>query len=101
MVAAVNCRKIADVAPSHLCESRPVIDGVINVRAPLPQTARRLITFDRAAEFSEQVYLQAGSGSQPWSCDPQSWRTPTDAHNAGFPETLIRSPSSGTLQFEF
>lgn len=53
-------------------QSRPVMDGVIRVLQPLPQIARRSITFDRGTEFTEWAYLQAGIGSQTWFCDPQS-----------------------------
>ncbi|WP_273793913.1 IS30 family transposase, partial [Brucella anthropi] len=45
-------------------QSRPVMDGVIRVLQPLPQMARRSITFDRGTEFTEWAYLQAGIGSQ-------------------------------------
>ena len=53
-------------------QSRPVMDGVIRVLQPLPQIARRSITFDRGTEFTEWAYLQNGIGSQTWFCDPQS-----------------------------
>ncbi|WP_376711391.1 IS30 family transposase [Pseudochrobactrum lubricantis] len=59
-------------------QSRAVMNGVISVLQPLPQIARRSITFDRGTEFSEWSYLQAGIGSQPWFCDPQSpWQKGT------------------------
>ncbi|WP_343808681.1 IS30 family transposase, partial [Paenochrobactrum glaciei] len=41
-------------------QSRPVMNGVISILQPLPQIARRSITFDRGTEFSEWAYLQAG-----------------------------------------
>lgn len=52
-------------------QSRAVMDGVIGVLQPLPQIARRSITFDRGTEFTEWAYLQAGIGSKAWFCDPQ------------------------------
>ena len=59
-------------------QSRPVMDGVIRVLQPLPQMARRSITFDRGTEFTEWSYLQNGIGSQTWFCDPQSpWQKGT------------------------
>jgi len=59
-------------------QSRPVMDGVIRVLQPLPQMALRSITFDRGTEFTEWAYLQAGTGSQTWFCDPQSpWQKGT------------------------
>ncbi len=72
-------------------QSRPVMDGVIRVLQPLPQMARRSITFDRGTEFTEWSYLQNGIGSQIWFCDPQSpgrkapLKTPTDAQDVGSP----------------
>lgn len=47
-------------------QSKPIIDGLIEVLQPLPHAARRSITFDRATEFSEWPYLQAGIGTQTW-----------------------------------
>ena len=59
-------------------QSRPVMDGVIRVLQPLPQMARRSITFDRGTEFTEWSYLKNGIGSQIWFCDPQSpWQKGT------------------------
>lgn len=59
-------------------QSRPVMDGVIRALQPLPQMARRSITFDRGTEFTEWSYLQNGIGSQTWFCDPQSpWQKGT------------------------
>ncbi len=59
-------------------QSRPVMDGVIRVLQPLPQMARRSITFDRGTEFTEWAYLQNGIGSQTWFCDPQApWQKGT------------------------
>ncbi len=54
------------------------MDGVIRALQPLPQMARRSITFDRGTEFTEWSYLQNGIGSQIWFCDPQSpWQKGT------------------------
>lgn len=59
-------------------QSRPVMDGMIRVLQPLPQMARRSITFDRGTELTEWSYLQNGIGSQTWFCDPQSpWQKGT------------------------
>lgn len=59
-------------------QSRPIMQGLIDLLAPLPQVARRLITFDRGTEFTDWPYLQAGLGVQTWFCDPQSpWQKGT------------------------
>ena len=59
-------------------QSRPVMDGIANVLASLPLSARRSITFDRGTEFTEWPWLQAGLGAQTWFCDPQSpWQKGT------------------------
>lgn len=53
-------------------QSRPIMDGLIQVLQSLPHRARRSITFDRGTEFTDWPYLQAGIGTQTWFCDPQS-----------------------------
>lgn len=59
-------------------QSRPVMDGLINGLAPLPQEARQSITFDRGTEFSAWSYLKAGIGAKTWFCDPQApWQKGT------------------------
>ena len=58
--------------------SKPIMEGLVNVLGTLPRMARRSVTFDRGTEFSEWAYLQAGTGSQTWFCDPQSpWQKGT------------------------
>lgn len=47
-------------------QSRPVMDGLIQVLQSLPHLARRSITFDRGTEFTDWPYLQAGIGTQTW-----------------------------------
>lgn len=59
-------------------QSRPVMDGLIQVLQSLPHLARRSITFDRGADFTDWPYLQASIGAQTWFCDPQSpWQKGT------------------------
>lgn len=59
-------------------QSKPIMNGLIEVLAPLPAAARRSITFDRGTEFTDWPYLQAGLGVQTWFCDPQSpWQKGT------------------------
>jgi IS30 family transposase len=59
-------------------QSRPVMDGLIQVLQSLPHLARRSITFDRGTEFTDWPYLQASIGAQTWFCDPQSpWQKGT------------------------
>ncbi len=45
---------------------------LMNVIEPLPQPARRSITFDRGFEFREWRKLKPGIGTEAWFCDPQA-----------------------------
>lgn len=45
---------------------------LMDVMEPLPQSARRSITFDRGFEFREWRRLQSGIGTESWFCDPQA-----------------------------
>jgi IS30 family transposase len=59
-------------------QSKPIMDGLIDVLSSLPHAARRSITFDRGTEFTDWPYLQAGLGVQTWFCDPQApWQKGT------------------------
>jgi IS30 family transposase len=49
-----------------------VMRGLMNVMEPLPQPARRSITFDRGFEFREWRKLKPGIGTEAWFCDPQA-----------------------------
>jgi IS30 family transposase len=65
-------------------QSRPVMDGLIQVLQSLPHLARRSITFDRGTEFTDWPYLQASFGTQTWFCDPQSpWQKGTVENTNG------------------
>ncbi len=65
-------------------QSRPVMDGLIQVLQSLPHLARRSITFDRGTEFTDWPYLQASIGTQTWFCDPQSpWQKGTVENTNG------------------
>lgn len=44
----------------------------MNVMEPLPQSARRSITFDRGFEFRAWCKLKSGIGTESWFCDPQA-----------------------------
>ncbi|MCE6949654.1 IS30 family transposase [Cereibacter sphaeroides] len=58
--------------------SRPIMNGLITLLAPLPQPARRSLTFDRGLEFVSWRELEQGLGVQAWFCDPQApWQKPT------------------------
>lgn len=48
------------------------MNTLMNVMEPLPQPARRSITFDRGFEFREWRRLQSGIGTEAWFCDPQA-----------------------------
>lgn len=45
---------------------------LMDVMEPLPQPARRSITFDRGFEFREWRKLKPGIGTEAWFCDPQA-----------------------------
>jgi len=45
---------------------------LMNIMEPLPQTARKSITFDRGIEFSGWRKLNPGIGTEAWFCDPQA-----------------------------
>lgn len=45
---------------------------LIAVMEPLPQPARRSITFDRGIEFCGWRKLKPGIGTEVWFCDPQA-----------------------------
>lgn len=65
-------------------QSRPVMDGLIQVLQSLPHLARRSITFDRGTEFTDWPYLQASIGTRTWFCDPQSpWQKGTVENTNG------------------
>ena len=48
------------------------INKLMGVMEPLPQTARRSITFDRGIEFRNWRKLKPGIGTEAWFCDPQA-----------------------------
>ncbi|WP_335949504.1 IS30 family transposase [Salipiger bermudensis] len=48
------------------------MNSLMNVMTPLPQAARKSITFDRGFEFRDWRKLEAGIGTTAWFCDPQA-----------------------------
>lgn len=52
--------------------STHLMNKLMDVMEPLPQTARRSITFDRGFEFREWRKLKSGIGTDSWFCDPQA-----------------------------
>jgi IS30 family transposase len=48
------------------------IRTLMDVMEPLPQRARKSITFDRGFEFREWRKLKTGIGTESWFCDPQA-----------------------------
>nr|WP_245759311.1 IS30 family transposase [Tranquillimonas alkanivorans] len=53
-----------------------LMNRLMDVMAPLPQPARRSITFDRGLEFRNWRKLKPGIGTDVWFCDPQApWQT--------------------------
>lgn len=52
--------------------STHLMNKLMDVMEPLPQPARRSITFDRGFEFREWRRLKSGIGTDSWFCDPQA-----------------------------
>lgn len=48
------------------------INKLMDVMEPLPQPARKSITFDRGLEFRAWRKLKSGIGTESWFCDPQA-----------------------------
>lgn len=48
------------------------MNRLMTVMEPLPQPARRSITFDRGIEFRSWRKLKPGIGTEVWFCDPQA-----------------------------
>lgn len=48
------------------------MNTLMDVTEPLPQRARKSITFDRGFEFREWRKLRSGIGTESWFCDPQA-----------------------------
>nr|WP_254703092.1 IS30 family transposase [Roseovarius sp. THAF8] len=49
-----------------------LMNRLMEVMAPLPQFARRSITFDRGVEFRNWRKLKPEIGTEAWFCDPQA-----------------------------
>lgn len=52
--------------------TKHLMDRLMTVMEPLPQTARRSITFDRGFEFSGWRRLTKEIGTEAWFCDPSA-----------------------------
>jgi len=52
--------------------SKHVMTSILNVLEPLPQPARKSITFDRGFEFRDWRRLKTEIGTESWFCDPQA-----------------------------
>ena len=52
--------------------TKPIMAQIAKTLGPLPQKARRSVTFDRGSEFVDWPHLQAKTGAKTWFCDPQS-----------------------------
>jgi transposase, IS30 family len=52
--------------------SKPLMDRLIDLFSPLPQSARHSMTFDRGLEFVSWRELETGMGTGAWFCDPQA-----------------------------
>lgn len=67
---------------------------------PLPQKARRSVTFDRGSEFVDWPHLQARTDAQTWFCElnrhgkKARLNMPTNACAAGCPPTPILAASA-------
>jgi len=49
-----------------------LMNRLMDVMEPLPQPARKSITFDRGIEFRNWRKLKPGIGTEAWFCDPQA-----------------------------
>ncbi|MCZ4368339.1 MULTISPECIES: IS30 family transposase [Sulfitobacter] len=49
-----------------------LMNKLMSVMEPLPQPARKSITFDRGIEFRDWRKLKPGIGTEAWFCDPQA-----------------------------
>ena len=49
-----------------------LMNRLMGVMEPLPQPARKSITFDRGIEFRDWRKLKPGIGTEAWFCDPQA-----------------------------
>jgi IS30 family transposase len=49
-----------------------LMNRLMDIMEPLPQPARKSITFDRGIEFRNWRKLKPGIGTEAWFCDPQS-----------------------------
>ncbi len=69
---------------------------LMGVMEPLPQPARRSITFDRGFEFRAWHKLKSGIGTDSWFCDPQApWQKGSVENlNKRARRYLPRTPSS-------
>lgn len=55
-----------------------LMNKLMSVMEPLPQPARKSITFDRGVEFRNWHKLEPGIGTEAWFCDPQApWQKGT------------------------
>lgn len=52
--------------------SKPIMNRLIDLMSPLPQFARRSLTFDHGLEFFSWRELEKGIGTQTWFCDPKA-----------------------------
>jgi IS30 family transposase len=52
--------------------TRHLMDRLMTALEPLPQPARRSITFDRGIEFAGWQRLKREIGTESWFCDPQA-----------------------------
>ncbi len=48
------------------------VNKLMDVMEPLPQPARKSMTFDRGFEFRAWRKLESGIGTESWFCDPQA-----------------------------
>ena len=79
------------------------INKLMDVMEPLPQPARRSITFDRGFEFRAWRKLKSGIGTESWFCDPQALaeRFGRKPEQAGAPISTPRHPARGALKSQY
>jgi hypothetical protein len=64
-----------------------LMNKLMSVMEPLPQSARKSITFDRVIEYRNWRKLKPGIGTEAWFCDPQA---PLSRHRCAIPCRAIR-----------
>src|SRR4051812_7517945 len=78
--------------PNQDKRSAAVITGIADALRPLPEDARRTVTFDRGTEFAAYAALDRDLAVTSYSCDPHSpWQNDRVRFQACFQAVPVRS----------